>query len=145
MPSKNEVSSGHGVSLRQLCACPCIVPNPQGVISAARNDFVSCSVQFHSSNCVRMASELLKDGARIEIVLNLGEDSIELPDEEAILVRWRLGKSVNVVNGIVGSESDLFFGLLAEVISFCKFFVSDNLLNLGWESFVEEDSLLSFD
>lgn len=92
-----------------------------------------------------MASKLLKDGARIEVVLNLGEDSIELPDEEAILVRWRLGKSVDIVNSIVGSESDLFFGLLAEVISFCKFFVSDNLLNLGWESFVEEDSLLSFD
>jgi hypothetical protein len=35
-----------------------------------------------------MAGELLKDGAGIEVALDLGEGAVELSDEEAILVRW---------------------------------------------------------
>lgn len=132
MSSKNNVSTGYSGSLFQLCGCLGVVPNPQGVVSTARNDLVSCFVQFYGSNSTGMASELLNDGARIEIALNLLKVSINHTDHETILVFWRLCKRVNIVNGGVSSKSDLFFHLVAKSVSLNKLLVSDDRLNSPW-------------
>jgi len=91
-----------------------------------------------------MARELLNDGAGIEIALNLGKVSIRLPDHETSLVLRISVKCVNIVNSVVSSKSDLLFFFLSKEVSINVFSVSYNLFNLNRKSFVEEDSLLSF-
>jgi len=67
-----------------------------------------------------------------------------LTDEEAIVVLLVLCKSVNVVDGGVCSVSDSFFHVITKVITLNKFLIRKDLLNSAWQSFMEEDSFLSF-